>query len=80
MRSLKEIKESFIGGINYSGEDVAKNAAYGDMTPADRKTLDKYCLDTYGKSFMDCTFQEQSASRSSCRSSRENVSCPGLCG
>ena len=73
MKSLKEIKESFIGGLNYSGEDAAKNATYADMTMADRKILDDYCNDNFAKPFMDSTFQEQSAARSVLDSDPEEV-------
>lgn len=73
MRSLKEVKESFIGGLNYSGNDAAKNATYSDMSPQTREELDDYCFTTYGKKFMDCNFQEQSTARSVLNASPEEV-------
>ena len=68
MKSLKQIKEELkegvVMGLHQTQRDIAIIAAYSDMSPGERKSLDSWCMKKYGRRFMDCTSDEQSAARS----------------
>ena len=73
MKNYNEfLKEAnFYSGGNDS-QDSNKNAAYSDLTGKQRKELDTYCSDKYGKTFLDATFDEQSSARSVIWSEKED--------
>lgn len=77
MKSLnefkKELKEGVMMGLHQTQRDIAIRAAYADMAPADRKVLDAWCMKKYGRNFMDCAYDEQSAARSIISSDQEEV-------
>ncbi len=52
----------FMGGKSYSANmDIL--AAYNDLSPEERKTLDDYCESKFGKQFLNCSWEEQSTAR-----------------
>lgn len=68
MKSLKqikeELKEGIVMGLHQTQRDTAIRSAYSDMTPGERKELDSWCMEKYGRRFMDCSYDEQGAARS----------------
>ena len=66
MKGLDEFLKE--GGVYMGGRSVTydndKEIVYADLTPAEKKELDSYCLDNYSKRFIDCTWEEQSTARS----------------
>ena len=64
MKNLNYYKQIFeISTLNVSKEQ-GQQSAYRDLKPSDRKDLDDLCLQKFGKSFSDCSYEEQDAARS----------------
>tara|TARA_Y100001937_G_C7107392_1_gene325765 strand:+ start:583 stop:1110 length:528 start_codon:yes stop_codon:yes gene_type:complete len=74
--SLIEIPDEYVAETimfqNNSGSvDADKIAAYSDMSPEQRKELDDYCKMKFGNQFINCSYEEQSAARSTVWASKE---------
>lgn len=64
MKNLSHYKQIFeISTLNVSKEQ-GQQSVYRDLKPSDRKDLDDLCMQKFGKSYNDCSYDEQDAARS----------------
>jgi len=66
MRSLKEYYHS-------SSQVSSKSLVYRDIPAQEKKKLDAICSSKFGKKFLECSFEEQSAARSYYSSNKEEI-------
>ena len=62
MKSLKEFCS--VGGTRSHSGDGRRKAIYGDIEGKEKRALDKICMKKFGRIFVDCSWEEQSAARS----------------
>lgn len=61
---MKSLKEYYGYGSTYSSSLANRKSVYRDMDPKVKEDLDKMAIQKFGRTFLNCSWEEQSGLRS----------------